>query len=115
MVLRVLGPGGAGEHRGSGPWGPAGQRVREIARVGLMGLVVYSLMLLLCLLVHLGLRGPVETFGPDGMWRPLAYTFGVVWPIGTGVVLVGRSERLVQLARGSGGGGCAGVLRRWWS
>ena len=107
MMRRVTGDCGAGEPLG--PGGP-GWYVRQAAWVGLTGLVVYSVMLGVCLLAHLVLWGPVETFGPDGMWRPLVYTFGLVWPVGTGVVLLGRVDRR---SRQAGRGGLTGVLPGW--
>ena len=82
------------------------------ALFGLLGMAVCGLMLAVCLLAHLALRGPAETLGPDGMWRPLAYTFGLMWPVGTVVVLL---ERIDRRARARGGTGCAGMVLGWWA
>ena len=104
---RTPGPGGPGGWQRRVPWSSAGRHAREAALVGLLGLAVYGLMPAGCLLAYLVLRGPAETLGPDGMWRPLAYTFGLKWPVGTVVVLVDRRAR--------GGTGCARMVRGWWA
>ena len=91
-----------------GPGGPGG----VAALFGLLGLAVCGLTLAGCLLAHLAPGGPTETLGPDGMWRPLVETFGLMWPVGTVVALL---ERIDRRAWARGGTGCAGMVRGWWA
>ena len=76
--------------------------------VGLLGLAAYGLMLAGCLLAHLAPQGSLlRPWALTGCGSTLAYTFGLVWPVGTVVTLVERIDRRV---RARGGTGCGGMV-----